>query len=64
MRIVQQLWRCGDGQIGASENCWLMMYDLNFDRNFVENAGLSRKLSVAVLRVVRKQRSDFCYLNI
>jgi nitrate reductase beta subunit len=56
MGLVQQPWVCGDRAIGASGYCGLIMYDLSF----VENTGLSRELSDAVLRVVRKQRSDFC----
>jgi hypothetical protein len=56
MGLVQQPWACGDGAIGASEYCGLIIYDLSF----VENTGLSRELNAAVLRVVRKQRSDFC----
>jgi hypothetical protein len=47
MGLVQQPWACGDGAIGASGYCGLIIYDLNF----VENTGLSRELNAAVLRL-------------
>ena len=47
MGLVQQPWACGDGVIGVSEYCGLIMHDLSF----VENTGLSRELNAAVLRL-------------
>jgi hypothetical protein len=51
MELMQQPWGCGNREhwsvaewrrVGASENCRLVMCDLSF----VENAGLSRKLTM------------------
>jgi nitrate reductase beta subunit len=47
MGLVQQPWACGDGAIGASGYCGLIIYDLNF----VENTRSSRELNAAVLRL-------------